>query len=82
MTIDAIDFDSGARLAVDFPVAMIVLREVAIVALHPLFKMNVREVHRFSKAVGIIEGDLLAVLVQPIPFTIVVEHRAKTQPCP
>ena len=77
MAIDAVDFDRRARLAVNFPIAVIVLSEVAIVALHPFFEMNVREVHRFTEAFGILKGDLLAVFVQPISFAIVIEHRAE-----
>src|ERR1700675_3515562 len=65
----------GPRLPVDFSVTVIVLREVAIVALHALFKMNVRKMNRFAEALGIIKRDLLAVLVQPVPLSIVVEHR-------
>ena len=31
----------------------------------------------FAETVGIVEGDLLAVFVEPIPFAIVIEHGAE-----
>ena len=71
MTIDAINFNRSPRFAIDFPVAVIVLREMAVGALHTFFKMNIREVDSFLKALRIIEGDLFAVLIEPIPFTVV-----------
>ena len=77
MAIDAVDFDGGAGLGVDFAVAVIVLREVAVGALHAFFEMNVREVDGFVEAVGIVEGDLVAVLVEPVPFSIVIEDGAE-----
>src|SRR5580704_16660652 len=77
MAIDAIDFDGGARFTVDFPVAVIVLGKMAVVALHAFFEMDVGEVHGFSEAVGSIETDLFAVLVEPVPFAVVIEDGAK-----
>src|SRR6266446_5609387 len=74
VAIDAINFYRGTRLPVDFPVAVIVLREVAIVALHALFKMDVRKMNRFAEAIGIVKCDLLPVLVQPVPLSIVIEN--------
>src|SRR5260370_184087 len=77
MAIDAVDLDSSARVAVNFSVAVIVLCKVAIIALHPFFEMDIGEVDGFPETVGIIEGDLLSVLVQPVPFAVVIEHRAE-----
>ena len=74
VTIDTINLDRRARLAVDFSVAVIVLLEMAIVALHPFFEMNVGEMHRFTEAVRIVERDLLAVPVEPVSSAVVVEH--------
>jgi hypothetical protein len=82
MTIDAIDFDRGARLLVNFPIAVIVLRKVAIVALHPFFEMNVGEVHGFAEALRIVERDLFAVLVEPVALAIVIEDRAEDPTVP
>ena len=52
VAIDAIDFDCGARLAVKFSGAVAVLLEMAVHALHALFKMNVREVRGFLEFFG------------------------------
>ena len=73
VAIDAVDFDGGARLTVNFAVAVIVLRKMAVVALHSFFQMDVSEMDGFAEAVGIIERDLLAVFVEPVPFPVVIE---------
>jgi hypothetical protein len=39
--------------------------------------MDVGEVDGFAEAVRIIERDLLAVLVEPIPFSVVIEDGAE-----
>src|SRR3989442_13658209 len=39
--------------------------------------MDVGEMDGFAETVGIVERDLLAVLVQPIPFAVVMEHGAE-----
>src|SRR5258708_17317762 len=80
VAIDAVDFDGGARLAVDFPVAMIVLREMAVVALHSFLEMDVGEVDGFAETVGIVERNLLAFLVEPVSFAIVVKNGAEDPP--
>jgi len=77
VTIDAVDLDGGARFSVNFSVAVIVLSEVAIIALHAFFEMDVGEVYGFPETVGILEGNLLAVFVQPIPFAVVIEYGAE-----
>ena len=43
MAIDAVDLHRGPGLAVDFAVAVIVLREMAVGALHAFFQMDVGE---------------------------------------
>ena len=50
---------------------MIVLAEMAIGALHSLFKVNVGEMNSFAEAIGIVERNFRAVLVKPVPFSIV-----------
>src|SRR5258708_5072252 len=82
MAIDAIDFHGGSRLAVNFPIAVIVLREVAITALHPLFEMDVRQVYGSPKSLGMVEGDLLAVLIEPVSFAVVIEDSAENPSVP
>ena len=77
MTIEAVNFDRGAGFTIDFSVAVIVLCEVAIVALHSFFEVDVGEVNGFAETVRIVEGDLLAIFVEPVPLAVVMEDRAK-----
>ena len=48
VTVHAVDLDGIARLAVQVAVAVAVLREVAVDALHPPLEMNVLQVHRHA----------------------------------
>ena len=50
---------------------------MAIVALHPFFQMDIREVHSLAKAVRIVERDLLAFFIEPVSLTVVAKHRAE-----
>src|SRR5215468_3339896 len=71
VAIGAVDFDGGSRFAIDPSVTVIVLCEVAIVALHAFFEVNVGQVDRFAPAAGVVEIDLRAVFVEPVAFTVV-----------
>src|SRR5215472_11149774 len=82
MAINAINFDSSARLTVNLAAPVIVLFEMAIVALHSFFQMNVRKVHRLTKAIRIVECDLLAVFVEPVSFAVVTKHGAEDPSMP
>ena len=77
VTIDAIDFDRVAGFAVELAVAVAVLLEVAVDAVHPFFQMDVFEVHRFLELIGIVERDLLVVLVEQVAFAVVLEDGAE-----
>src|SRR3989475_2828314 len=77
VAIDAVDFNGGAGLAVNFSVAVIVLREMAVVALHPFFEMDVSEVYGFAETVWVIKCNLLPVFVEPVSFAIVMEDRSE-----
>src|SRR5262245_971726 len=70
VAIGAIDFDGSARFAINPSVAMIVLCEVAIVALHAFFEVNVGQVDRFGEAAGVVEINFRAVLVEPVAFAV------------
>jgi len=59
-------------LAVDFTVAVIVLCKMAIVALHPLFEMNVCVDERLQSGRDR-RTRFACLLVEPVPFSIVVE---------
>src|ERR1700730_3574679 len=82
VAIDAIDFDSGARLGVDFAVPVIVLREVAIIALHTFFEMEVGKMDGFQETVGVFKGHGISVFVEPIAFAIVIEDGAEDPAVP
>src|SRR5260221_9596724 len=76
VAIDAVNFHGGAGLAINFSVAVIVLAEVAIAALHSLFQVDVREMNGFAEFFWIVERNLLVVFVEPIAFTVVRIHAA------
>src|ERR1700747_3689995 len=76
VAINAIDFHRGAWFAVNFSIAVIVLAEVAIGALHPFFQVDIRKVDGFAKPFRVVKRDLLAVLVEPVAFAIVRVYSA------
>ena len=77
VAIDAIDLDGVARFAVELAVAVAVLLEVAVDAVHALFEMDVLEVHRLPELVGIFERDRLVVFVEQVALAIVLEDGAE-----
>ncbi len=77
VAIDAINLDGVARFSVEFAVAVAVLLEVAVDAVHSFFQMDVFEVHRLPELVGIVKRDLLVVLVEQVAFAIVLEDGAE-----
>ena len=54
VAVDAVDFDGIARLAVELAVAVTVLLEVAVDAVHALLQMNVFQMHGLAELVGIV----------------------------
>ena len=66
MTIFASDLDRGARLVVKIAVAVRVLAEVAVDAMHSLFEMNVVEVDRLLKLVRIVGRNRLLFGVEQV----------------
>src|ERR1700674_4145699 len=77
MAIHAVDFDSGTRFTKNLSIAVIVRGEVAIVALHAFFEVDVGEVNGFREPLRIIKGNLPAVPVQPVAFAIMTEDRSE-----
>ena len=77
VAIDAIDFDGVARLAVQFSVAVTVLLEMAVDAMHSLFQVDVFQVHGLLEFVRIVERNLVVVGVEQIAFAVVLEDRAE-----
>ncbi len=74
MAIHAVDLHGGSNLAIDVAVAMRILGEVAIHALHALLHMNGRHVHRLLELLRIIVADGLVVLVEQISAAVAFEH--------
>ncbi len=77
MTIGAVQFDRGARLAVEFSIAVGVLLKVAIHAVHAFFQVNVGEVHHLLELLGIVKRNGLPVRIQQVSLAVVFVHRAE-----
>ena len=73
----AADLQGVAVLAVDQPVAVGVLGEVAIRAVHPLLQMDVLQVDRLLEPVGIVEGDDAVLGIQEIPLAVLLVDGAE-----
>ena len=77
VAIDAIQFDGRARLAVELSIAVIVLLEMAIDALHSFFEMDVLQVNGFVEFLWIVGSDDLIVCVEQIALAVPLEHGAE-----
>src|SRR5215204_5760817 len=77
MTIFARDLDRGARLVIKIAVAVRVLTEMTIDAVHSAFEMNVAEVHSLAELCRIVRRDNVALRVQQIALAIAFEDFAK-----
>ena len=77
VAIHAVDLHRVARLAVELAIAVAVLLEVTVDAVHALFQMDIFQVHCLPKLVGIVEGDRLVVGVEQVALAIVLEDSAK-----
>ncbi len=64
VAIHAIDFDCIASFAIEFPVAVVVLLEMAIRAVHAFFEMDVLKVDSFLELVLIGIGDDAILAIQ------------------
>ena len=80
MTVGTIDLDRGRDFAVDMPIAVRVLCEVAIHALETQLHVDRRQVHRFLELVRIVVSHRLAGLVEQRTVTIALEYRAEIPP--
>ena len=77
MTVFASDLNRRARFVVKIAVAVRILAEVAVDAVHSLFKMNVVEVDGFLELVGIVRCDQIVFGVKQVSFSIAFEDFAK-----
>ena len=77
VAIDAIHFNCGARLSVEFSGAVAVLLQVAVDALHTFLQMNIREVRGFLKLFRIVRRNRGSFFIKQAAFPVSREHRAK-----
>ena len=77
MAIDAIDRRRVARLAIELPVAVHIVFEMAIHALHAMRQVHVLQVNGLREFVRIVVRDFVVAQVEQIAFAIVLEDGAK-----
>jgi hypothetical protein len=77
VAINTIDRRRVARLAVEHPVAMHILLEVAVRALHPFRQMHVFQVDRLGELLRVVVGDFVVAQIKQVAFAIVLEDRAE-----
>src|SRR5260370_31238790 len=82
MTINAADLNRGARFVIDYSVAVRVLPEMTIDAMHPLLEMDVVEVNRFLESIRILGRDNRILSVAQVPLPIAFEDLAKDPAVP
>ena len=76
MAVHTADLYGVARLAVELAVAVDVLRVVAVDALHPLFKVDVFEMHRLAERIAGV-GQQVAVLIEQVTMAVALVDRAE-----
>src|ERR1039457_6561797 len=70
VAVGAVNFNRVASLSVKAPIAVTVLLEVAIDAVHALLQMDVRQVHGLLELVGIVRRNRRSTIVQKFAFAI------------
>src|SRR5271163_315857 len=75
MAIHAIDFNRVARFSIQVSIAMTVLLEMAVYAMHSHFQVNIFQVDSLFEFIRIIERHRVAVSVLKNAFAIVLERR-------
>ncbi len=77
VAIGAVHLDGVARLAVELAVAVAVLGEVAVDAVHAFFQMDVLQLHGLLQLLLVGERDDVAVLVEQIAVAVLLEDGAE-----
>src|SRR5687768_506028 len=72
----ACDLNRGTRFVVEIPVAVRVLAEVTIDAMHAAFKMDVAEMNRLAELRGIVSRHDVSAGVEQVAFAIAFEYFA------
>src|SRR5438105_12244646 len=75
VAIHALDLDSIARAAVELAIAVDLLIEVAVGAVHALIHVDVAEVHCLAEFFRIVGGNDLAARIQHVAAASTLEHR-------
>src|ERR1700692_1179044 len=77
VAIDAIDLNRVAGLAIQLAVAVAVLLEVAVDAVHAELEVDVLQVDGLLKLVFVLGGDGLAVFVEKVALAVAAEDGAE-----
>src|SRR5712691_9533016 len=77
MAIHAVYFNSRSRFVIEHTVAMRVLPEMTIDAVHAFLKMNVVEVHCLLESIRIVGRNDRVLGIQQVAFSIAFENLAK-----
>src|ERR1700745_3252008 len=82
MTVFARDLDRSAWFVVEISVAMRILPEMAINAMHAAFEMDVVEMNRFFELRRIIRRDDVSLRIEQVSFAIAFEDFPKQPAMP
>ena len=77
MTVLTGDLNRRAWLVVEIAVAVGVLTEVTIDAMHSFFEMDIVEVHGLAKFVGVVGGNYFSLGVEQVALAIAFEYFAE-----
>ena len=83
VAVDAVDLDRRPRLAVELAVAVVVLLEVAVHAVHPLLEVDVLQVDGLLELLRVVGGaPACPAASSRLPFRSCLKTARKTQPWP
>ena len=77
VAIGAVEFDRGARLGVQLSIAVNVLLEVAVHALHSFLEVDVLQVNSLVEFVRVVGGNDFAISVEQIALSIALVNSAE-----
>jgi hypothetical protein len=77
VAIGAVEFDRGARLGVQFSIAVRVLLEMAVDAVHSFFQMNVRQVDCLLEFVRVVAGYDFIFTVEQVALAVALVDGAE-----
>ncbi len=77
VAIHAVDLDRRPRLGVQAAVAVVVLLEVAVHAVHPLLEVDVLQVDGFLELLRVVVLDDAALRIEQVALAVALEHGAE-----